>query len=633
MGIEKRFPALGSRTTLTTLLLCAALLGLWGLAGWKVWKERQDALAHAAVDIRNLTHSLSQHAARTVESATVVLSAIAARLAEPNPPGAEFDATLATYVRHLPQVREIVVLDADGRWRFSSTGTLEAYSNADRDYFRYHQAHADDTMRVNTPVLSRGTNRWTLLLTRRISRGDGSFAGVAAVAIDLDYFQSLYDTFAIGNKGAITLLRGDGMLIVRRPFIAGNVGRNVSRMALFEHLRGSPTGFYRAASPLDATVRWDAYEKVPDFPLVVLLALAEDEILEPWRKEMTSDLWVTGAITLLLMVIGALILAQLRMRARVDLALRKSEAEYRLLAENAGDVVVRLDLDGTRRYISPSITHLLGYEPSELLGHRPLEIVHPDHLADFEGALADMREGRKVVTLLNQTRHKNGEYVWVEASFRLVNDSVTGAPGAIIAVMRDVSLRKAAEDELQAANAALQALATTDALTEIANRRSFDLALERECRRAKRARRSVAVIIVDVDRFKSYNDRYGHLAGDDCLRRVAVAMSKVVQRPGDLLARYGGEEFAVILPDTDRRGAALVANNMRCAIEALAIEHADSDYGHVTISAGIGSAVVDHDGMEDILLHEADVALYQAKRGGRNRVFPIFDPRPRLAIA
>src|SRR5689334_14395345 len=383
--------AFRSRSALATLMLCAALASLWTLAGRKVWKEREDTLARASVDIRNLTHSLAQHAARTVEGASVILSAVGERVGAAQPPTADaFNATLKSYVGQLPQLREIVVLDEAGSWKYASTGILQPYSNADRDYFKYHQAHADAALRINTPILSRSTNRWTLILTRRISRADGSFAGVAVAAIDLDHFQALYDTFAIGQRGAISLFRTDGVLLVRRPFIATNVGRDVSSLAVFKRLPESPTGFYRTTSPLDATVRWTAYEQLADVPLAVGLALAEDEILAPWRRDMESDFAVTGGISLLLILMGALILAQLRMRAQADQALRKSEAEYRLLAENAGDVVLRLDLDGTRRYISPSIRQLLGYEPAELLGRRPLEILHPDHVGEFAEALARM---------------------------------------------------------------------------------------------------------------------------------------------------------------------------------------------------------------------------------------------------
>jgi diguanylate cyclase (GGDEF)-like protein len=110
-------------------------------------------------------------------------------------------------------------------------------------------------------------------------------------------------------------------------------------------------------------------------------------------------------------------------------------------------------------------------------------------------------------------------------------------------------------------------------------------------------------------------------------------MAKVLQRPGDLLARYGGEEFAVILPDTDRDGAMRVADNLRREVEALAIEHAGSDSRQVTISAGVSWAVVDRDAIEPLLLREADTALYEAKRDGRNRVVAAFGQRPRLAIA
>jgi diguanylate cyclase (GGDEF)-like protein/PAS domain S-box-containing protein len=621
MGFRQLYRATRSNTVLATLLLCTMLLSLWGVVAWKAWEGRQDTLARGAIDIRNLTHSLSQHAARSIETAAIILSNIVDRYAEGDPPlGEGVDRLLSSYTRQLPQLREVVILDENGKWEFSSSPKSPSYNNGDRDYFQFHKTHPDGDLHINPPLVSRATGRWTLLLTRRISRPDGSFAGVAAAAIDLEFFQDFYGTFTIGDRGSIGLFRSDGMLLVRRPFDSANVGRNYASLPMFNMLRTDPADYYRVASPFDGAQKWVAYEQAAGLPLVVTVSLSEDEMLASWRERLKSDIATVGIVSLLLAAMGLLIVVQIRLRSRTERALQKREADYRLLAENSGDAVVRLGFDGSRRYVSPAMKQVLGYEPSELVGGRAVEIVHPDHAGEIRDIFEALSRGQETATLINQSRHKNGDYVWVETTFRLVRDPATGTPSEIVALIRDISKRKAAEEELQAVNKTLQELATTDALTGIPNRRSFDISLERECRRAKRARKSVAVIVIDIDHFKAYNDCYGHQAGDDCLRRVAQAMSAALQRPSDLLARYGGEEFAVILAETDKFGAGLVAENLRRAIEELAIAHAASHGGCVTISAGVSWASIDRDNMGAALLREADQALYEAKGGGRNRV-------------
>lgn len=196
-----------------------------------------------------------------------------------------------------------------------------------------------------------------------------------------------------------------------------------------------------------------------------------------------------------------------------------------------------------------------------------------------------------------------------------------------------------AEEHLQERNQELTVLATRDGLTGLANRRHFEDTLHLELKRARRTGAPLSLVLLDVDFFKKYNDRYGHVAGDDCLRQVANTLRGGLARPTDLAARYGGEEFAVVLPSTSRIGARYVAERLRLAIMELGIGHVDNPAGVATISAG---ACTFHPtpGAEvkaEALLMQADALLYRAKAHGRNRVCSDLDntdapPSPTLAI-
>ena len=168
--------------------------------------------------------------------------------------------------------------------------------------------------------------------------------------------------------------------------------------------------------------------------------------------------------------------------------------------------------------------------------------------------------------------------------------------------------------------ARLRELAITDALTGLRNRRSFDESLDREWRRCARSAGSLALVMLDIDFFKRYNDAYGHVAGDACLRAVAGAIAEALARPGDVAARYGGEEFAIVLPHSDTAGAFHIAEIVCESVRALAIAHEGSSLGTVTISAGVASAIANPDGDAQPLVRAADEMLYAAKEGGRNRV-------------
>jgi diguanylate cyclase (GGDEF)-like protein len=174
---------------------------------------------------------------------------------------------------------------------------------------------------------------------------------------------------------------------------------------------------------------------------------------------------------------------------------------------------------------------------------------------------------------------------------------------------------------LAAAKSELQRLSSLDGLTGITNRRRFDELLAGEWKRGAREGTPLSVILGDIDHFKNYNDRYGHLAGDDCLQRVAIALRDSVSRPGDCVARFGGEEFVAILAATDSTGAQAVAEHMRAAVESLGIDHAASPTAsRATVSLGVATMVPTDNTAPEILIAAADEALYESKNGGRNRV-------------
>ncbi len=192
----------------------------------------------------------------------------------------------------------------------------------------------------------------------------------------------------------------------------------------------------------------------------------------------------------------------------------------------------------------------------------------------------------------------------------------------ITRLQRDEAFRflRESQQNLALANIELQKMAALDSLTGIANRRRFDEALRTEWQRGQRDKKPLSLLMCDIDSFKAYNDTFGHLPGDLCLKKTAAVLTEHLKRPADLAVRYGGEEFAILLPETDLEGALVVAGACRAHLEALAMENPTVPSGIVTLSIGVASVVPSKDSSAEQLVARADKALYAAKTEGRNRV-------------
>lgn len=222
---------------------------------------------------------------------------------------------------------------------------------------------------------------------------------------------------------------------------------------------------------------------------------------------------------------------------------------------------------------------------------------------------------------------------WVSTSkIPLLDDH--GAIQGIIGISMDITERKKSDiliqeliRRLETEKDKAQQSAMTDGLSGIPNRRYFDETLDKELYRLKRSGSPLALIMLDIDHFKKYNDRYGHVAGDDCLKLVAETIRSNIGRAPDFAARYGGEEFAIVMPDTDIHGAMIVAERLRLSIESLGVPHEDSSTAaHVTISLGVASVYPETIDSPEVLVRLADEALYEAKHSGRNRSVVAADP-------
>ncbi|MCR6732874.1 MAG: sensor domain-containing diguanylate cyclase [Afipia sp.] len=466
------------------------LFGFFAAIGYDFYRSALRMNEQAAANIATLTQ---QTIARDIELYDLSIQSVLEGVNDPDilyqEPGLRqkilFDRSATA-----PGLGTIVALDAEGTINLDSQSYPPREGNfADREYFKVHRdAGRDIGLYVSEPFRARlQEESWMLAVSRRISKPDGSFAGVVSGTIRISYFERLFNRVAMSNGDRIILLKDDGTLIARTAGLKAEVGTNWRSTPIFEQVTSGKRGSFFNDRSLDGVPRLYAFHRVGNLPLIVAVGISTERILAPWWFKMS----VLAAI-------------------------------FAIMAASVVGLVWMLEGELSRR----------------------------------------------------------------------------------------AAAEKAAEE-----------LARTDGLTKLSNRRWFDEELSRRWAVAMRDGRPTSLLMIDVDHFKFFNDSYGHQAGDRALAAIAGVIEKAVRRPDDLAARYGGEEFAVLLPNTDRRGAARIAETIREKARTLPIEHARNEHKVITVSIGVATAFPrSGTAQAATLVRDADAALYRAKEEGRNTV-------------
>ena len=295
-------------------------------------------------------------------------------------------------------------------------------------------------------------------------------------------------------------------------------------------------------------------------------------------------------------------------------------AVYKTLLESTKAIPWRIDWKTMQfTYIGPQIEGVLGWSASSWVSAQDwASRIHEEERERIVNFCVSQSQAGTDHEADYRALTKDGRYVWIRDVVHVMRNEA-GEVEALIGFMFDIDERKRNEEKLEILQKELEELSFKDGLTGVANRRRFDAVMMVEWNNALRHRVPLSVVMIDIDYFKQYNDRYGHIEGDTCLKKVAKVLGATLYRPRDFVARFGGEEFVLVLPEADEAAALMVAQRCRQILSDARIPHAASLVGpSLTVSMGIGSIVPAHGDDMSVFLSEVDRRLYQAKQRGRD---------------
>jgi diguanylate cyclase (GGDEF)-like protein/PAS domain S-box-containing protein len=627
------------------LLLVASLLFLAGFVGYSLHQEHEEIARRERERLTTQARVIHDNLGRQLDAINRALTNIRNELPYWNAQAdgmAQATRRLGAFAEAMPGVRTLAILDATGTIRASNQPRIIGGNFREREYFQVPLRRPDASMLYVSPPFRTSLDTWIINIVKVVPGPNGEFAGIVSASLDPAEFTILLNSVRYAEDMRVGLNHGDGKVFMTAPPREDLAGINLDAPGSFYRLHvesGREENIFIGTMRSTGDARMAALRTIQpaglrmDKPLMVAISRNLDAIHARWRREALIRL---GLLGLFIMVgLPGLYFAQRGQRraereaAAAAAELRASRERLAVATDAAGIGVWELDLTSGRLLWDDWMHRLYGTSPATFGGKLDVwrERVHPDDIGrmthEIENVLAAdgvLDSEFRIVRADGETRHLK--------VYARVRDSADGRPERMTGVNYDITDEVSNAETLTRLNAQLReqsellrTQAFLDGLTGVANRRRFDEALASEWRRCRRDAAPLSLLMIDIDHFKRYNDRYGHQAGDECLKAVSGTFQERLSRAYDLVARYGGEEFACILPDCDAAGALAKAEELRVAVESLNLTHEDSSAARiVTVSIGVATRVPDGDATPENLVAAADAALYAAKNAGRNRV-------------
>ena len=595
-------------------LIVVAVALVWASVGVLLLQHHAAAARNALEDTGNMALAFEENVNRTLASVDQMLLFV--RTAHASDP-AHFELQRWAKASHLVNdlTFQVSIIDRSGFLAASSLGPLQRPVNLyDREHFQIQMNATTDDLFISKPLIGRESGKWSVQFSRKLLDPDGSFAGVVVVSMDPYWLTQFYDSINIG-QGVLILVGTDKVVRAWAPMNRQAIGFEIAEPALFALSAASSHGAYESESEIDGIRRILSFRRLENYPLLVAVGEDKEHVFNAFWHYVPGYLLGGAVFTILILVISFVLV-------RHKLQLVFSQQAFSDTLDNISQGIIMVDAQRRVPVVNRRVMELLGLPAGLFARLRSFDEILKWQLDQGEfGPGGDAASGFRLFVehggldahpLYERTR-PNGTVLEVRTN--LMPD------GRAVRTYTDITERKRSE-------AQIIFLAHHDALTGLANRAAFHARLEHALGLATRTAGQFAVLCLDLDRFKLINDLHGHASGDILLRQVAERLRKTV-RTEDLVARLGGDEFAILQSDVRQPEAAIqLATRM---VHSLA-EPFEIDGRPMSVGTSIGVALCPvHGHSADILMKNADAALYRAKESGRS-IYRMFDPAMNIRV-